>query len=88
MPSKKKPNNLTNQFVIEVNLDFPDDMQGVNLMQWLNTQWTGKPTVPLKAKVGKEHLNASYRLHMGRRANLTLEIDKQGDWKLIKAEMA
>lgn len=63
-------------------------LDGVNkqkALRWLNTQHDKqkRETIPLKEKCSEEHKTACWKLLMCRRFTLTIEIDKNGEWKLI-----
>jgi len=55
-------------------------------LHWLNTQYTGKPTMPLDMKCSQEHQNAAHDLLRGYRTTVELEILKSGDYKIVKID--
>lgn len=75
--------NPTNQFVAEVSIPFPDDMQGLKLMRWFNLQNCGKESVPPNTKVSKSHRKNARRLHQNREFQFVFEITKEGEWKFV-----
>jgi hypothetical protein len=77
----------TNRFTVTTSISFPNGIQGDNILHWLNRQWTGKPTIPLTKKIPKDMLEAAYAIHRCRTVTLTIEVDKDGNWKLIEAKI-
>ena len=77
----------TNRFTLQVGLSFPGGATAANINQWFNRQWTGEPTVPLDEVIPEDMKAANYSLHACRRVALTIEVGKDGSWKLVEANM-
>jgi hypothetical protein len=75
----------TNQFEIEVDGHL-SSYTARPILEWLNIQHTGSPQISLDTKVRykKEHVEATHLLFAGRKIKLTIQIDKRGNWNIIK----
>lgn len=78
----------TNRFTIDLHAHINHAGAGVRpVLQWLNLQHVGRPTMPLEEVIGEQHRKSHENVHMGRLVRLTIEVDREGDWKLIDAEL-
>jgi hypothetical protein len=79
---KSKP---TNRFELTVE-GYIGTINHTPILQWLNIQHTGKPNVSMDTKVRytKSHLDATWNVSACRKFRLLIEIDKQGNWKVLK----
>lgn len=72
-------------FTTTMVVNFPKGKEGKRALHWLNVQYTGKPTMPLEEKCAEDHVEATHNLFCSRVVRLTIEIDKQGNWKLLES---
>jgi len=73
-----------NRFLVEVSIPFPSGTEGQRVEQWLNMQHAGKPQIPLDEEVSEAHRQSHHNLHMSRRAEVLVEVDEGGNWKLLE----
>jgi hypothetical protein len=75
-----------NTFVVDLPVSVPN-VERRSLFRWMNIQFTGKETMSLGIKCSKEHQDAFYDLCRGRVIRLTIRVDKDGNWELIKSKI-
>jgi hypothetical protein len=75
----------TNTFTIDVPACIGQN-QANTCDRWLNRQWTGKPIVPLNRRPPKALQEAASRMRMVRVVRLTIEVQKDGTWKLLESK--
>lgn len=76
-----------NTFTIRQGVHLNDGPERTAAFRWINLQHAGKELIPLDEKVSTPHKDAAYAVCRGRIVDLTFEVTKDGDWKLLKAKL-
>ena len=76
-----------NQFEVTVSAGL-EGLNRQNIFRWINTQHDGRELIPLDEKCSKKHQDAAWNAVKYRIFVLTIEVNKNGSWKLIKTRPA
>ena len=72
---------MKNTFEIEVN--GYKMLKADSAIRWLNLQHCDKEVLPLSIKASQKHRDAAFNFHTCKRIKLKIEINKNGNWKII-----